>query len=364
MTHQQSFGNAAALIALGAALNPAAQQVVNIVSEAARAKEATAEQVYQDWLNIVGERIAGEQLLLGTANAPPYVVTGEEQGMTGEGELFVVLNFLDGLSARLFTRRVDVGELSNYMSGDARRWRTLLRELRLRSRGAQETARYHQLTRALAALEFLASEPISDAERLNFSLDDVTVEVQEATSEVTVRGSIRSRAAGTVATPNVAICLRDVDGNVCGEAIVAPPAPTMHGHQIAAFEASIHSDGEVSDVEHNFTWRSTGGQHQAFLLEDLTAEAQPDGRIIVRGLVRNRTTGTKAGPDIQICLLDVAGEPCGQTAVALNSVEMRGHQAKKFEAIVESAGHASNVEIQTLPVAGSNAALKLPVSRR
>ncbi len=255
--HQPSFGSAAALIALGAALNPAAQQVVNVVSEAARAKEASAEQVFQDWLNITGERIAGEQLLLGTAHSEPYVLSSDAQGITGESELFAVLDFLDGLSARLFTRRVDVGELSNYMSSDARRWRTLLRDLRSRSRDAQDTARYHQLTRALAALEFLSSGPITDEQRRDFTLDDVTVEVTEDRREVTLRGTVRSRATGTRDVPNIAICLRDFDGNVCGEAIVEPPAPRMHGHQILSFETTVQSDGDVSDVEAQFTRHGT-----------------------------------------------------------------------------------------------------------
>lgn len=343
MTHQQSFGNAAALIALGAALNPAAQQVVNVVTEAARAKEATAEQIYQDWLNIVGERIAGEQLLLGTASSQPYVLADEEQGMTGESELFVVLNFLDGLSSRVFTRRVDVGELSNYMSGDARRWRTLLRDLRIRSSGAHDTARYHQLTRALAALEFLSSEPITDAQQRNFSLEGVIVDLQENANELTIRGSIRSRATGAVATPNIAICLRDFDGNVCGETIVTPTYSQMYGHQLQEFETIVQSRGDVSDVECNFTRRRT--TEQDFALDNVKFEAHEDpGKTIIRGTVRSRIAGPAAAPNVEICLRDADGKICGETIVVPQTSTMQGHEARDFEETVQCNATASKVE--------------------
>ena len=137
-------------------------QPAAIVIQSGRARAAKPEEIYRAWLELAEPRISAEQTLL----------SGFTLGATEPAPgVRAVLAFFDGLAAQVFTRQTDVGELSNYMAADARRWRNLLRAFRQRSAAARDTDRYHQLTRALAATEFLASEPITDAERTSFVLE-------------------------------------------------------------------------------------------------------------------------------------------------------------------------------------------------
>jgi hypothetical protein len=211
-------------------------QPAGIVIQSGRARAAKPEEIYRAWLELAEPRISAEQVLLSgfTLSA----------GETAPG-LRAVLAFFDGLAAQVFTRKTDVGELSNYMAGDVRRWRDLLRAFRQRSAPARDTDRYHQLTRALAATEFLASDPITDAERTAFALENIDTELAEGGRSITITGEIKSTAPASMGAPNVAICLRDDNGDVCGERVIAASG--------AAFSTTLAASAVITDVEVSFT---------------------------------------------------------------------------------------------------------------
>lgn len=237
-----SFGNLVSL---------AASQPAAIVSEAARGKGAKPEEIYRAWMELAEARIAGEQLLVSG-----YTLTLGDQGVTGERELIAVLSFFDGVATQAFQRQTDVGELSNYMAADARRWRELLRALRQRSTGAKAASRYQQLTRALAAAEFIASEPISDDEREEFALSDIGADLDESGRKVEISANFLTRLRAPKKSPNVAICLRDANGDVCGEAVFAPPIAEANGQCDELFTAQLAASAEVANVEVSLTRRA------------------------------------------------------------------------------------------------------------
>ncbi|MEZ6022498.1 MAG: hypothetical protein R3C16_03565 [Hyphomonadaceae bacterium] len=226
---------------------------VQVMAEAPRAKGAKPEEIYRKWLELSAERIGAEQTLLNG-----YALAAADTGATGERELFAVLAFFDGLAAQVFTRQTDVGELSNYIAADARRWRDLMRGLRQRSTAAAESARYHELTRALAAAEFLASEPITDAERAEFVIENVSAELEEDGRSVEIAADFRTRLRAPKPLPNIAICLRDANGDVCGEAVVAPPVAEANGQRDDLFTATIAASREIANVEVSLTRRAAG----------------------------------------------------------------------------------------------------------
>lgn len=241
-----TFGN---LISLGAdAGQPAA-----IVAEASRGKGAKPEEIYRAWLELADARIGAEQTLLGG-----YTLHLADQAIPGERELIAVLSFFDGLAAQAFKRQTDVGELSNYMAADARRWRELLRGLRQRSAAAKEAPRFHQLTRALATVEFIASEPISDSEREEFALSDIGADLEEDRRSVEVSANFLTRLRMPKPTPNIAICLRDANGDVCGEAVFAAPIAEANGQRDELFTAQLGASAEIANVEVSLTRRAVG----------------------------------------------------------------------------------------------------------
>jgi len=237
----------------GLGMGAGERQQAAIVIQSGRAKGAKPEEIYRAWLELAEARIAGEQTLLGG-----YALAAGDQSVAGETELAKVLAFFDGLAAQAFTRQTDVGELSNYMAADSIRWRDLLRGLRQRSASAKEAPRYHQLTRALAATEFLASEPITDEERAAFALDNIRADVAPDGRSITIVADLRGRTIAPRAVPNIAICLRDANGDVCGETVLAPPLTEMHGQRTEGFTATLAAVREITDVEVSFTRRAVG----------------------------------------------------------------------------------------------------------
>jgi len=239
----QSLGNAG-LIPLGnTSASPARP---GIVAEAPKVRAAKPEEIYRAWLEIADKRIAAEQTLLSG-----YTIGAGEPGAALQG----VLSFFDGLAAQVFTRTTDVGELSNYMVGDARKWRDLMRACRQRSASSKEQPRYHELTRALAAAEFIASEPIADADRAEFALENIRADVGPTGRTIEIVGQVKSRTTSPKRVPNIAICLRDENGDVCGEAVIAPPVAELYGQRSEAFTAMLEAGGEITDVEVSFTRR-------------------------------------------------------------------------------------------------------------
>lgn len=243
------FG-ASGLIPLGGAGETAP---VAIVAQSPRTKAAKPEEIYRTWLEIAEQRIAAEQVLIGG-----HIVQPNEAAATGKDGLSAVLGFYDRLAEQLFTRLTDVGELSNYMAGDARRWRDLLRAFRQRSAAAKDAPRYHQLTRALAAAEFLASEPIANAERGEFALTDVGANLDDSRRSVEVSANFLTRLAAPKTTPNIAVTLRDANGDVCGEAVFAAPIADAHGKRDELFTAKLAASAEISNVEVSLTRRPIG----------------------------------------------------------------------------------------------------------
>jgi hypothetical protein len=243
----ESFGSFG-LVPLGGGSSP---QPAAIVAQAARSRGAKPEEIYRAWLELAEPRIAAEQTLLNG-----YALTLADQKTPGERELQAVTGFFDALAAQLFQRTTDVGELSNYMAGDARKWRDLMRAFRVRSAAAKEAPRYHQLTRALAAAEFLASEPIADSDRADFAIDNIRAEVGPTGRTIQIVAQVKGRAAGPRPVPNIAICLRDENGDVCGEAVLAPPVPELYGQRSEGFTAMVDASGEITDVEVSFTRRA------------------------------------------------------------------------------------------------------------
>lgn len=169
-----------------------------------------------------------------------------------------MLGFFDGQAAGAFQRQTDVGELSNYMAADARRWRDLLRAFRQRSAPAKEAPRFHQLTRALAVAEFIASEPINDAEREEFALSDIGADLDDDRRGVEVSANFLTRLRAPKKTPNVAVCLRDANGDVCGEAVFAAPIAEANGHNDELFTAQLGASAEIANVEVSLTRRPVG----------------------------------------------------------------------------------------------------------
>jgi len=225
---------------------------VAIVAQSPRSKAAKPEEIYRAWLEIAEQRISAEQTLIGGHT----IAAGE--AATGKDALSAVLGFFDGLAEQLFTRLTDVGELSNYMAGDARRWRELLRAFRQRSAAAKDAPRYHQLTRALAAAEFLASEPIGNAEREEFALTDIGGDLDDSRRSVEVSANFLTRLASPKATPNVAVVLRDANGDVCGEAVFAAPIAEANGQRNELFTATLAASREIANVEVSLTRRAAG----------------------------------------------------------------------------------------------------------
>jgi hypothetical protein len=221
-----------------------------IVAQSPRAKAAKPEEIYRAWLELAEHRIAAEQVLLGGHTIKP----GE--AAAAGGALAAVLEFFDSLAAQVFTRQTDVGELSNYMAGDARRWRDLLRALRQRSAPAKDAPRYHQLTRALAAAEFIASEPIANAEREEFALTDIGADLDDSRRTAEVSANFVTRLAAPKATPNIAIVLRDANGDVCGEAVFAAPVAEANGQRDDLFTATQGASAEIANVEVSLTRRA------------------------------------------------------------------------------------------------------------
>lgn len=230
-----------------------ASQPAAIVIQTGRARAAKPEEIYQAWLQLAEARIGAEQTLLNG-----YALANADQATPGEAELTQVLAFFDGLAAQLFTRQTDVGEVSNYIAGDARRWRDLLRGFRQRSAAAKETPRYAQLTRALAATEFLASDPITDEERAAFSLDNIRADLSADAKSIEVVADIRCRSPSLRAVPSITICLRDENGDVCGEAVFAPPVAELQGQCTEGFAATLEAAREITDVEVSLTRRVAG----------------------------------------------------------------------------------------------------------
>lgn len=223
-----------------------------IVAQSPRAKAAKPEEIYRAWLELAEHRIAAEQVLLGGRTIKP------DEAATGQDTLSAVLAFFDGLAAQVFTRQTDVGELSNYMAADARRWRDLLRALRQRSAPAKDAPRYHQLTRALAAAEFIASEPIANAEREEFALTDIGADLDKHGPSVEVSANFETRLAMPKPAPNIAICLRDANGDVCGEAVFATPIAEANGRTSHLFTARLAATADIANVEVSLTRRAVG----------------------------------------------------------------------------------------------------------
>lgn len=241
----ESFGN------LGVVSLRGAGQPVSIVAEAARGKGARPEEIYRAWLEIAEARIGAEQVLIGG-----YALAAGDQAP--DRSVAAVIGFFDGLAASLFRRQSDVGELSNYMAADARRWRELLRGLRKRSTAAKDTPRFHQLTRALASAEFIASEPIGDAEREEFALSDVGADLDDSRRVAEVSANFLTRLRMPKATPNIAVCLRDANGDVCGEGVFAAPMAEANGQRDELFTATLSASAEIADVEVSLTRRAVG----------------------------------------------------------------------------------------------------------
>jgi len=223
-----------------------------IVSDAPRVKAAKPEEIYRAWLEIAEHRISGEQIVLSGA----AISAGE--AASASGGLSAVLAYFDDLAEQLFTRMTDVGELSNYMAGDARRWRDLLRGFRQRSAAAKDAPRYHQLTRALAAAEFLASEPLANTEREEFALTDIGAVLDASGRSVEVSANFLTRLIAPTPAPNIAICLRDANGDVCGEAIFPAPIAEAKGERNELFTASLAAERDVANVEVSLTRRAVG----------------------------------------------------------------------------------------------------------
>ena len=224
-----------------------------IVAQSPRAKAAKPEEIYRAWLELAEARIAAEQILIGG-----LTIGADDTATASGGALSAVLGFFDGLAEQLFTRLTDVGELSNYMAADVRRWRDLLRACRQRSAAAKDAPRYHQLTRALAAAEFLSSEPIANAEREEFALTDIGADLDDSRRAVEISANFLTRLAAPKATPNIAVCLRDENGDVCGEAVFAAPLTEAHGQRSELFTAQLAASREIADVEVSLTRRAVG----------------------------------------------------------------------------------------------------------
>lgn len=241
-----SFGGSGLipLSGVGTALHAA------VVAPSPRAKGAKPEEIYRGWLEIAEQRIAAEQVLAGGCT----IQAGEDAATSGG--VSAVLHFFDTLAGQVFTRTTDVGELSNYMAGDARRWRDLLRAFRQRSAGAKDAPRYHQLTRALAAAEFLASEPIGNAEREEFALTDIGADLGDSRRTAEVSANFLTRLTAPKTTPNIAICLRDANGDVCGEAVFAAPIAEAYGQRNELFTATLEAEREIANVEVSLTRRA------------------------------------------------------------------------------------------------------------
>lgn len=242
----ESYGSFGLVPLGGSSPQPAA-----IVAQSARSRGAKPEEIYRAWLELAEPRISAEQVLIGG-----YTLTLGDQHTPGERELQQVVGFFDALAAQLFQRTTDVGELSNYMAGDARKWRDLMRAFRRRSTAAKETPRYHQLTRALAAAEFLASEPIADADRADLSIENIRADVGPTGRTIEIVGHVKCRATAPRTVPNIAICLRDENGDVCGETVIAPPVAELHGQRSEGFTAMLEASGDITDAEVSFTRRA------------------------------------------------------------------------------------------------------------
>jgi hypothetical protein len=225
---------------------------VAIVAQSPRTKAAKPEEIYRAWLEIAEHRIAAEQVLISGHTVQPNEAAG------GKDAVSAVLGFFDGLAEQLFTRLTDVGELSNYMTSDARKWRDLLRGFRQRSAATKDAPRYHQLTRALAAAEFLASEPIANAEREEFALTDIGGDLDDSRRSVEVSANFLTRLAVPKATPNIAVVLRDANGDVCGEAVFAAPVAEANGQRNELFTATLAASREIANVEMSLTRRAVG----------------------------------------------------------------------------------------------------------
>jgi hypothetical protein len=67
-----------------------------------------------------------------------------------------------------------------------------------------------------------------------------------------------TRLAAPKATPNVAVVLRDANGDVCGEAVFAAPLAEAHGQRNELFTATLKASREIAAVEMSLTRRAVG----------------------------------------------------------------------------------------------------------
>ena len=67
-----------------------------------------------------------------------------------------------------------------------------------------------------------------------------------------------ARLAVPKATPNVAVVLRDANGDVCGEAVFAAPLAEAKGERNELFTATLAASREIANVEMSLTRRAVG----------------------------------------------------------------------------------------------------------
>jgi hypothetical protein len=225
---------------------------VAIVAQTPRTKAAKPEEIYRAWLEIAEQRIGAEQTLIGG-----HTITASEAATGRDASPRCWRSSMAWPSSSSRASPMWASFRTTWLAMRGVGANSCVR-LRQRSVAARDAPRYHQLTRALAAAEFLASEPIGNAEREEFALTDIGGDLDDSRRSVEVSANFLTRLAAPKATPNVAVTLRDANGDVCGEAVFAAPIAEANGQRNELFTATLAASRQIANVEVSLTRRPVG----------------------------------------------------------------------------------------------------------
>ena len=89
-------------------------------------------------------------------------------------------------------------------------------------------------------------------------MTDIGADLDDKRLSAVVSANFMTRLAVPKATPNVAVVLRDANGDVCGEAVFAAPLAEAKGERNELFTATLKASREIAAVEMSLTRRAVG----------------------------------------------------------------------------------------------------------
>ena len=154
MTKSREFYRAVALVAIGAAITPIGQQLVEQLANSNRSLSLNTELLYSRWLDLSEQRIVAEQFLASEIDGiERYSVRPGGVESDAERSLYAVVSFFERAGALVAAGTVDAPQLAMFMAADLEQWRARFDDLLSRSEGGCGAARYRQIERAIDAID-------------------------------------------------------------------------------------------------------------------------------------------------------------------------------------------------------------------